>query len=113
MTKFNVSNFFVIKSNFKSSIGNIRVPVYRFFLLNQLYKKNLKSFNKFQYFTFRLFNVSNYVLKENYFFYWVGNKRLDTTLNQTDFYKSVVFNFNTKNNNATTYSNYLIGFKSA
>lgn len=50
-------------------------------------------------------------MNKNFFFWWVGNKRLDTTLNQTTFYKNTVYDFNKKNDYDSMYNNFLYGFK--
>lgn len=110
--KFYVSVYFDVNAKLNTQSLNLKTSVYRYFLLNQLYLANLNKVNFLQYFLFRLLNKTNYILNKNTFFWWTGNKRLDTTLDQTDFYKNVVFNFNNKVDNRSMYSNFLIGFKS-
>lgn len=111
--KYSVFKYFEVRRFLDSAnISSTKPNMYRFFLLNQLYKKNLNNANTLQYFLFRVFNSSNTILKQNSFLWWTGNKRLEGTLNQTTFYKNVVFNFNNKNSNTSMANNFLIGFRS-
>ena len=112
--KANINNYFSLNLTKKvenQNITNSKTFIYRFFLLNQLYTDNSQSVNVTKYNVFRCFNLSNYILNKNFFLWWLGNKRLSTTLDQTTFYKNNVFSFNNTNDYNSMYNTFLYGFK--
>lgn len=97
------------KGFFQKNPLYLKNPMYRYLLL-----KNIKVSEQsaFMYSVFRLFDLSNFILNKNLFFWWLDNVRLKASLNQTEFYKNVAFNHNNSNTYNTMYTNFLVGFRS-
>jgi len=98
-----------IFKDFKNKKPNY--SAYRYLLLSQLYK-NTSTKSYIFYFIFRKLNWSNNMLNKNAFTWWLSNVRLNASLNNTNFYKNVVFGFNNSVTNKSMHNNFLIGLKS-
>ena len=99
-----------IFKDFKNKTPNY--SAYRYLLLSQLYR-NTSTKSYIFYFIFRKLNWSNNMLNKNAFTWWLSNVRLNASLNNTNFYKNVVFGFNNSVTNKSMHNNFLIGLKSA
>ena len=91
-----------------------------------LYKKSFYQFHHFNYFNqnslniknnfllfllFNFFNKSEYILKNDYFFIFIAQKRMQINIKNTFFYKKNI-KINGQLDKKPMYENFLVGFRS-